>query len=179
MAITITVENGTNVAQANSWLSVADARTYALNRGIDLTTGTPDDTVAAWLIRAADWLNGKRDAYKGIKTFPTGTMQWPRTGAYIDPPALWDANSIPPELIAAQAQLVIALKAGIPLDSPVIGGVLPIIREKVDVLETEYATPAMLGAMGGVDWASDSMPAVDALLAPLLDDVSGFRVYRV
>lgn len=179
MAITITVENGTNVAGANSWQTVEQVREYASNRGIDLgASPATDDAVAGWLIRSADWLNGKRSEYKGIKTFPTGTMQWPRGGVYIDGELL-DANTIPIELIQAQGQLVIALKAGIPLDSPIIGGVLPIIREKVDVLETEYASPAMMGAMLGSDWNNDSMPAVDALLAPLLDVVSGFLVYRV
>jgi len=178
MAINITVEDGTGVVGANSYISVADAITYAANRGIVLPT-TPD-TVEAWLIRSSDYLNGLRGQYKGLQTYPGTTMQWPRTGVYIDGNTDYLAvDAVPADIAAAQVQLVIALNAGIELDSPIVGGVLPIIREKVDVLETEYATPAMMGAMAGSAWGSDSMPAVDALLAPYLRTVTGFRVYRV
>jgi len=177
MAIDITVEDGTGVATANSFVSVADARAYSLNRGITLPAD--DDTVAAWLIVAGDWLNGKRGQFKGTKTYST-PMVFPRSGMYIDGATTeYPVTTVPPEIKAAQIQLVIAQQAGIALDSPSVGGVLPIIREKVDVLETEYATPAMMGAMTSTAWLTDDMPAVDALLAPFLSVLSGFRVFRV
>lgn len=176
MAIIITVEDGTGVAGANSWQTIAQVREYAANRGVDL--GTDDDVVAAWLIRAAQHMNGFRSKFKGIKVYPAGTMQWPRAGVYIDN-VLVVAPAIPSEVLGAQAELVLALKNGAKLGESVIGGVLPVIREKVDVLEIEYATPAMMGAMSGSGWEDDSIPAFDEYMSVLLENVGRFTVRRV
>ncbi|WBF76993.1 hypothetical protein PSV3_00292 [Septimatrevirus PSV34] len=52
MAITIVVEDGSGVTNANSYVSVADARIYASNRGVELPLD--DDELAAMLIRSTD-----------------------------------------------------------------------------------------------------------------------------
>ncbi|WEM33665.1 head-tail adaptor [Pseudomonas phage PSA-KC1] len=62
MAITIVVEDGSGVTNANSYVSVADARIYASNRGVELPLD--DDELAAMLIRSTDYLKRRRAAIK-------------------------------------------------------------------------------------------------------------------
>ena len=50
MAITITVEDGSNVANANSFVTIAEARSYAVERGVTLSA--TDDDVAVQIIKA-------------------------------------------------------------------------------------------------------------------------------
>lgn len=172
MAITITVEDGTIVAGANSYVSVSDAKAYASDRGVSLPAA--DDAVAAMLLKAMDYLVQYRDKWKGVIVSSVQTLPWPRDGAYITEPYLWPNDEIPMELIHAQAQLVLAVDAGVDLSPTIIAG-LPIIREKLGPIETEYAAPSMLGSVG---WQTNDFPTVKALLAPLLK-AGGFRLRSV
>ena len=45
MPITIIVENGTNVLNANSYNSIAELRSFALNRGIALSANNNAKTI--------------------------------------------------------------------------------------------------------------------------------------
>lgn len=164
----LVIENGSLVAGANSYVSVAEARAYAAARA---STFPADDTEAeAALIVAMDYLEGFRDQFKGKKVDPaTQALQWPRTGVQIDG---WDvpADHIPKELKAAQMQLAVESAAG--TDLMPTGDGREVIREKVDVLETEYA-PGAGGAPQPV------LAKVRALLAPLLSaGFGGIKVTR-
>jgi hypothetical protein len=161
LAIAIIVEDGTNVIGANSWVSVDDYISYAASRGVTVTGDA--DVLASQLLQAVDYINTYRDRFKGAKTYITQTMQWPRQYVTIDN-ADWPKDVIPPELIAAQCQLGMALFAGITFNANVAAG-LPVIMEKVDVIETQYASPS---AVAGFSWQEASLPVVDGLLAPLL-----------
>ncbi len=77
MTITITVETGVVVAGANSFISLADWKTWADKRGYDYSSFT-DEQVKAALVKASDYLNGL--AWKGFKTARANTMCWPRYG---------------------------------------------------------------------------------------------------
>lgn len=161
MAVTVTVEDGSNVSGANSFVSVADLVAYAEQRGIALTGDA--DAQGAKLIRAGDYINGLRSRFKGTKTNDDQTMQFPRTGVYIDGVYL-DQDTIPEELISAQCELAIAAENGVDL-LPGEPGSLPIIRDKTGPLETEYARPSDLV---GSSWQKPRLEAADRLLAPLL-----------
>lgn len=172
MAITITVEDGSIVAGANSFLGVDDMRSYARDRGVELPAG--NDAVAAMLLKAMDYLVQYREKWKGVLVSSVQPLSWPRDGAYIVESYLWANDAIPQELIYAQAQLVLAINAGIDLSPNVIAG-LPIIREKIGPIETEYAAPSTLGSTG---WQENDFPTVKALLAPLLNP-GGFSLRSV
>lgn len=163
----LVIENGSLVAGANSYVSVAEARAYATARASTLPA---DDTeVEAALIVAMDFLESLRGEYQGRKVNPaTQSLQWPRTGVQIDG---WDvpANHIPKELKDAQCQLAIESASGV--DLMPTGDGREVIREKVDVLETEWA-PGSGGA------AQPIFTKVRAFLAPLLS-AGGFGGIKV
>jgi hypothetical protein len=159
MPIVLIIEDGTSKPDSNSYVSVADARIYASNRGT-IFTGT-DDEVAAMLIQAMDYLEAQACRYQGSKTLPTQALQWPRTGVYLDCQP-WPSDAIPPQLIAAQVQLAMAVQAGYSL-LPNYSAADFVIREKVGPIETEYANPLSVGI-------TPTFGAVDALLAPLFGE---------
>lgn len=158
MAVTIVVEDGTGVANANSYQTVAQARAYALQRGIALSAD--DDVVGAQLVNATDYLESLECQYQGKRTDCTTpqALAWPRKCVELCCVA-FPKDQIPKNLIAAQATLVIAQHSGVNL-FPNIGPSDYVIREKVGPLETEYADPTKAGI-------TTRLTGVDALLAPL------------
>jgi hypothetical protein len=157
VAITVTVEDGTLVTNANSYVSIADVRAYALQRGITLST---DDAVAAQLIVGTDYLEQFECQYQGKRVDCTTpqALAWPRKSVVLCCED-WPEDQIPKNLKSALSTLVIAQHSGVNL-FPNIGPADYIIREKVGPLETEYANPLESGI-------STRITGVDALLAPL------------
>lgn len=159
MAIEIIVEDGSGNTDANSFVSVEDARAYAEARGTDLPTD--DDEVASMLIRASDYLDAQECRFQGKRTSSSQALTWPRTGVVLNcddvPP-----NVIPKSLIAAQVQLAMAINAGFDLQ-PNVSPQDYVTREKVGPIETEYADPLAVGIM-------PTFTAVNALLAPLFGE---------
>jgi hypothetical protein len=94
----LTIEDGTGVAGANSYISVADAQDYADLRGLSVTI------TEALLIKACDYLEALRGDYQGEKTSGDNSLQWPRTGVTVDGFSI-GTDEIPDILISAQAQL--------------------------------------------------------------------------
>lgn len=163
----LVIENGSLVTGATSYVTVDAARAFAVARAATLPT--PDGEVEALLIRAMDMLESFRDRFKGSKVDPaTQALQWPRMDVVIDG---WEVpvTHIPQELKNAQCQL--AIEANL-TDLMPTGDGRDVIREKIDVLETEYAPGS-----GGV--AQPYFPKVQALLAPLLKSGGGLRVGRI
>ena len=159
MAITINVEDGSGIPNANSYVSVADARAYALDRGVTLSAN--DDELGSMLIRATDYLEVQACLYQGVPTSSTQFLQWPRIDVYLNGDAL-PPNVIPKSLIAAQVQLAMAITAGFDLQ-PNISPQDYVKREKVGPTEIEYADPLAVGIM-------PTFTAVNALLAPLFGE---------
>lgn len=159
MAIAIVVEDGTGVANANSYQTVANARLYAENRGIELPTD--DDEIAAMLIRSTDYLEAQACRYQGKPTSSTQVLQWPRTGVFLNCDEV-PSNVIPKSLISAQSALVMAINAGFDLQ-PNVSPQDYVIREKVGPIDTEYADPTAVGIM-------PTFTGVNALLAPLFGE---------
>ena len=154
----LVIENGSLVAGANSYVSVADARAYAEARASTLPVD--DAAIEAALFVAMDYLESLRAEYQGSKVSPgVQALQWPRTGVVIDG---WDVpiDFIPSELKFAQIQLATESANG--TDLMPTGDGREVIREKVDVLETEWAPGA-----GGA--AQPIFAKVRAFLAPLLN----------
>lgn len=132
------VEDGTGVLNADSYVSVADAKAYALSRAANFPTG--DAEIQILLIQAMDYLEALRPV-QGSKTYFTQSLQWPRSGVRIDC-IDFPFDAIPAVLKKAQMQLAI--------DAHLLGDLQPttdgfaVAREKVDVIEIEYATGGRL-----------------------------------
>ena len=156
----LVIENGSQVENANSYVTLAEARAFALARGVTLTA--VDATLEASCLVAMDFLEGMRDKFKGSKVTGTQALQFPRLNLSVDG---FDILStvIHPALKNAQCQLVIELHNGIDLTPTGDGKVL--VREKVDVIENEWkptsGTPL------------PDLTKFDMLIAPLLKSLTG------
>ncbi|URA06799.1 virion protein [Xanthomonas phage Langgrundblatt1] len=156
MAIVITVEDGTGVANANSYVSVADVKAYAEQRGVSLPS--TDDEIAAMIIKATDYLESFACKYQGRKTDCAQSLQWPRTGVVMcceDFPS----NQIPKQLKSAQASAVLIQNEGLVLQ-PNVTAQDYVIEETVGPITTKYANPIQAGI-------SATFTALESLLEPL------------
>lgn len=173
MAITITPETGSgDNPAANSYVDLDYVRAYAAERRVVLDAD--DEIVKSQMIAAMDYLMTYSDQWQGDPVYPgVQPLDWPREGVYIET-YLVPNTSIPLFLKRAQAQLVVEQKNGAVLLPSTEPG-LPVLREKVDVIETEYVNPA---SIGGVDWTQPNFPLVEAWLAKLLGD-DGFTLRSV
>lgn len=170
MASELITEDGTGVADANSYASADEARAYATLRGVALPAapGSGQDQVEIWLVLATDYLESLSYIYYRATT--TQALSWPRKRCFDTD---FTGYVLPDKLKAAQMQLVIEQKNGVVLMPSTPGGIDGqfVIREKVDVIETAYSEK--IGTL-----STPTMPAVDALLRGLVTP-SGLRSVRV
>lgn len=155
------LEDGTGVVGANSYITIDELRTYALDRGVPFTAAPTDPAVTdpataiytPFLIRACDYIESKQSQFQGYPTTTTQTLCFPRSCVFIS----WnELPIIPLQLKSAQAQLVLEQLNGIALfpSQPGSGfsasltgpnGVISAadgrvkIREKLDVIEDEWS----------------------------------------
>lgn len=152
----VIVEDGSIVANANSYIDEAYARAYASARGVTLPAD--DAELDVLLIKAMDYLESKRAEFQGDKSDPLNQeLQWPRTGVKIDCTQI-DADFMPKELKQAQAQLSIELFNGLDIQPTRTGGF--IIEDTTGPLTTKYSEKIGVGV-------EPTITAVDALLEPL------------
>ncbi len=156
--MTLTVETGAIVANANSYVSTTDFTTYATARGITLTSGA--ETL---LVQAMDYIESL--SYIGTKYTATQGLQWPRSNVYIDG-YLFAYNDIPQELINAQMQVAMAIDVG---NGPLATIARATKRERVGELEVEYTAGADSVAI---------VRTINAMLWKLLSNGAGFKVIK-
>lgn len=156
------IENGTGVADANAYESAADVKSFLTARGYILSQSDTD--VEALILRAMDTVNGLR--YKGYKVDKAQSLPFPRYQVYDIDGELLDADAIPQTLKSAIAYLIFQLSEGSAINDE---RGLNIVREKVDVIETEYAAGA---AEYNVTTLRD-MPLVWSNLRPFLNNGFG------
>jgi hypothetical protein len=176
----LVVEDGTGLAGAESYVSVADATAYHAARGNAAWAAVASDTVREQLLRkATDYMvQVYRLRWKGWRISVTQALDWPRSeveradyaalqtngmttisGEYYYP-----ADEVPAEVEKACFELaLVAIDGDL---NPDIGR--RTIREKVDVIEVEYDRFSPLAKM---------YRDVDGWLAPLLDSF-GSGVFR-
>lgn len=153
MAITITVEDGSVVSGANSFISLNDFKSYLDNQGRVYSGLFDDEKLKAALVIAGQFLNNQ--GWKGVKTARENPMSWPRYGTSPDgwnqleqPASAWlgvvDRNgffiptdSVPGEVIQAQCEGAWLILQGYALE-PILERGGGIKRRKVDVVEIEY-----------------------------------------
>jgi len=133
--VALVVEDGTGLATAESYISVADADTRRTNLGADATWTAATTAEKEEALRAAtEYMEGSfRQSWKGTKLTRDQALSWPRYGATVDGYTV-DSDVVPGEVANACADL--ALKSlGEDLTPDLERAV---IREKVGPLETEY-----------------------------------------
>lgn len=162
----IIVEDGSGVANANSYVSVADAQAWLEVRGLSFTS-EDDAVIGAFLIQAMDFLESFRAQFKGAKTSSTQSLQWPRANVYIDNVEV-DDDVIPVELVNALVQLAYEAQT-VDLQPTATGQ--EVLKEKVGPIETEYAE-------SGRSVSRPRLTKVMSFLEPLLVNSASLRVVR-
>lgn len=158
--MTIIVEDGTIVADANSYVTVAELDTFASLRGVTLPTLEADKEVL--LIQGTDYTETFWDRYQGTIVDETQSLQFPRNGVYVNG-FLVASNAIPQSLKNAQMQA--AIESISTTLSPSTGQ--NIKKEKVDVIEVEYQD-------GDGSLYAPTFPSVDKYLDKLLNNGGNF-----
>jgi hypothetical protein len=160
-----TVEDGSGVTGANSYVTVAEAATYHLDRGNAAWAGAASDTVRQGaLVRATDYIEQTYgDDWKGEPVATDQALSWPRCGL-----CGVDTDEIPDRL--KQAVCLLALEALSADLNPVLDRAIK--RERVEgAVETEFMDSAKPGK---------ARPAISGLLCPyLFGSALNGRVVRV
>jgi len=149
--MTIIVEDGSQVAGSNSYTSLADARSYALARGVVLSAIDAD--LEAQVLFAMDYLESFSLRFKGCRYSRDQSLSWPRMGVVIDGWP-WSGIEIPRQVITAQLALIVEIHQGEDPYNP-SSAALPVVREKVEgAVEVEYANPATAFKVGKTQQSS-------------------------
>lgn len=157
----LVVEDGTGVEGANSYLTVAELRAFAGDRGLTLPT---DSEVEKLLVKATDYLELK--SYIGDRASDNQGLSWPRTQT-ANP--YWQyTNLIPTKLKTAQSLLAVEAMNG---DLTQATRPNEYIQTKIDVLYIKYAKDDDRSA--GLRYR-----AVDDLLASLVTTTRPFQTVR-
>lgn len=146
----------------DTYATSAELTTYATARGITIA-GTPD----VLLIQAMDYIATLEDRWQGSRTLSTQPLAWPRTGVYVYGTLIAD-DAIPQSLKDAQMRLALDADAGtVLLPTVPVGGQGSVIREKVDVVEVQYAE--------GYNNSQPIFTAANGLLKPLMRSGGGIN----
>lgn len=134
------VEDGTGLANATAYQSVADFKTYHADRGNEFAAYS-DTQIEAALVQGSDFIDC-RYQYLGNRTRGRDqSMEWPR-GNVCDPDGwMVDSNSLPPEVTEACNELALFSLGNILIPNlsfdPSGGGLL---TERTDTVGTMRTT---------------------------------------
>lgn len=156
------VEDGSGLSTATSWISVADADTYATEVGLTAWTGSNSVKQTA-LIKAQRYITQLyRGSWKGVRSNETQALDWPRYGVYDVDGFLIASTTIPQALKEAQVELAVrALTAD--LVSDVAAADVAIGSESKSIAGISKSVTYIGGKA-----TQASYPVVDMLLAPLI-----------
>lgn len=180
-------EDGTGLADANSYITEAEFRAYYDDRGIDVTTMNQKE-VEASCVRATDYIDKRFGSrFLGFPQSTTQALEWPRLDAIDDDDYL--ITGVPSKLKKACAEYALrAFNLGELAPDPALAfptrdttgegttasaGLITRKREKVGPIEeeTEYVnlnSSALQNSDGGV--FLPPYPAADMLIDSLLEN---------
>lgn len=143
------VEDGSIVADANSFTSVAFADAHHLERGNTAWAALANEQKEQALIRATDFEERRYDGrWRGVRVSKTQSLSFPRDDVYESGDSMRPVanDTIPVRLQRATAEL--ALRAAtIDLQPDLTPGEAAAVkRQKVGQLEVEYADSRMLNS---------------------------------
>jgi hypothetical protein len=153
----VTVENGTGLSTADSYVSRTGADTYHSDRGNVAWGEATEVERERALIRATQWIEARyRSRWIGTRATSEQALSWPRLNA-VDPDG-YEVAGVPRAVAHATAEAALLVVSGQELAPPQerAGRVK---REKVGPIETEYAD----GAPAGTNY-----PAISGLLRGLV-----------
>lgn len=150
--MTLIIEDGSNVANANSYASTVTLRAYALLRGVVLPVS--ESACEALAIKAMDEIESRREEYQGMKANDDQALQYPRAqidyydellgyvasttyGIFIDSRRI-AVDEIPQILIDIQAQLCMAIYAGVDFANYKQSQKF-VVKRKLGPIETVYS----------------------------------------
>jgi hypothetical protein len=194
-----TVEDGTGLAAANAYLSVADFKTHHDDRGGDYSAHA-DTAIEQGIVQATDYINkrfGRR--FRGDKGTYAQGLEWPRVSAYTDEDYTFTGVPAPLQMATAEYALI-ALRlardlAPIPEPSfgiidPTDGSVTPGGGQVVEKAEevgpikdtTKWAPGGATGGpMVGTGNMSQQIPAypqADLWIEEVIDSYTSRGLYR-
>lgn len=107
--MSLTVEDGTGLSNAESYISAADAGTYHSNRGNTTWASLSDAVKEQCLRKATDYMVAMyRGQWQGDRISSDQSLDFPRSGVVVDNVDI-DSDSVPDKIKNACAEL--ALKA--------------------------------------------------------------------
>lgn len=169
--MTLTVEDGTIVTGADSYCTIAYANAYHYARGNALTWSDYDDVdLERALRKATDYMLQKYgNRWMGYRKSSSQSLDWPRTYVPLNDLVALEYVSdsiVPNEVKNACAALAFrALTDNLLDDEEQV-----VIREKVDVIETEYSPHST---------QRKSYPEIDLMLRKYLIAGDGLPMVRV
>lgn len=157
------VEDGTGIANAESYVSLEDADVYHSRRGNTAWTTAPESAREAALLQATAYIDAAYTFAGGARTM-TQALRWPRT---------WFVG-LPPNLRVATMELALRALAG-PLLPDVSARTTTgqLIEQQVGPIREKYAAGSVTTTSG------PRYPMIDALLAPLLGGLPGRNAARL
>lgn len=169
-----TVEDGTGVADANAYITVAFADGYFSDRGVTAWTGI-DAVKQAAIIKATDYIETRwGDRFLGSPEFldPRQPLSFPRL--YLYDKAGQAVEGIPDNLQKATAEYALRALSGELMPDPTTDATGAMVignRQKVGPIETEVTYAASMGV-----GALKPYPAADRLLSQYVG--AGARAVR-
>jgi len=101
--VSLVVENGTGLANAEAFIGVTDADTYAASRGLTAWASATTAAKEVALRKGADYLC-RVYSYVGVPSNNTQALAWPRVDA-VDPYRCFLIEGVPAELKQANVEL--------------------------------------------------------------------------
>jgi len=137
----LTIEDGTVITGADSYITVAELEAYCLERLLYM----PDDTEVgdqdeenkeAAILRAMSYIDSRN--FKGVKTDRANPLIWPRDGVEDKDGYAVESDEIPTELTNALLRASYEEMYEPEILQPNVSRDDLVKREKIDVIETEY-----------------------------------------
>lgn len=130
--MSLIVEDGTGLPDADSYVSVEDAQSYADQRGLSFDA-SPEDVLEAALRRATVWIDGNyRTRFSGArKNGRNQALQWPRIGATDAEGDDIASDEVPVEIVSATVEAAVRELAAPNSLSPDYVSNDRVVREKV------------------------------------------------
>ena len=165
------VEDGSGLANADSYISVADADTYHLNLGRESSWVDKDDEFKEFSLRRATnyMVQFYRLSWKGNRVLATQKLDWPRQGVVVDSFEIAD-DDLPVDIANACAELAFKTIGTTPSGVDLAPDLKPKKkRVKVGPIETEFFESATQSVV---------YRAIGGMLAPYIKSGAGNRLVR-
>lgn len=153
--VTVTVETGSIVPGANSYVDEATLSAYAADRGVTVTGDASE-----LLVSANDYLETK--SFIGTRQTRDQSLQWPRINVSIDG-FDYVSTEIPSQLKIAQMEIALSIDAKVDPQAIIRSAVK---RQKVGPIEKEFTDG---GSHNPIN------PRVTSALRKLLSGLGGFQ----